>query len=151
MTVDIYRREWLRKLLNDRMHRLHHVNFGRGYNEADGTEVAVPLDYANSTSSRLIDTCDPECNHHTVMLDIDMHCMVVRSTTPGHYHLYIDRVMTWPEYVELLDVMAKVGILEPGYVTAAKERGFTTLRFPWIKKEVAQVAPFGGEDDVVDA
>lgn len=73
---------------------------------------------------------------HTPVLDIDLPAMLVPSTTPDHYHLYIDAPMSWENYVKLLDVMAEVGILQPGYVAASKARGFTAVRLPWIKKEV---------------
>jgi hypothetical protein len=42
--------------------------------------------------------------------------------------------MTWENYCKLLDVLAEVGILEPGYVSVAKKRKRTQVRTPWTKK-----------------
>lgn len=71
---------------------------------------------------------------HIVILDIDVPAALLDSSTPGKHHLYIDAPMSWETYSKLLDVMAEAGILEPGYVAASKERGFTAVRLPWIRK-----------------
>lgn len=97
-------------------------------------------DVINSLSDR-----NPEFNagknfaEHRPVLDIDLPCKLIESSTPGHYHLFIEHSMFWPDYVELLDALAKAGIVQPGYVNASKERGYTSVRLPWVKKE-----PTGG-------
>lgn len=53
---------------------------------------------------------------------------VVDSSTAGHSHLYIDREMSWPQYENLLEVMATVGLVENGYLEASKARGQSFLR-----------------------
>jgi hypothetical protein len=72
---------------------------------------------------------------HTIMLDIDVPATLVPSTTPGHSHLYIDVPVEWDKYQALLDALVVAGVLEPGYVSAAKGRGCTALRLPWVKKK----------------
>lgn len=74
---------------------------------------------------------------HKIVLDVDMPVRVIASSTPGHFHLFIDKVVTWEEYTRLLDVLADVGIVEHGYVNFSKERGYTAVRLPWIKKQRA--------------
>jgi hypothetical protein len=73
---------------------------------------------------------------HTPVLDIDIPATLIPSSTPGKNHLYFNCPMSWDQYTKLLDVMAEVGILEPGYVSASKKRGFTAVRLPWIRKPV---------------
>lgn len=75
---------------------------------------------------------------HTVMLDIDHPTRLVPSTTPGHWHLYIDVAMPWWRYRKLLRALAMAGIIETGYARASIQRGFTSLRLPWVKKEALQ-------------
>ena len=77
---------------------------------------------------------------HTVMLDLDVEARLLPSSTPGHYHLYIDVPMPWRKYKRLLKTLAHVGIIEPGYYRAAAQRQATFLRLPWIRKP-AKVAP----------
>jgi hypothetical protein len=77
----------------------------------------------------------PETFHRPI-LDLDMDAHLVPSTSAAHHHLYLDKVMTWSNYVKLLDVLAEVGIIEPGYRDASIAREFTAVRLPWITKPV---------------
>lgn len=72
---------------------------------------------------------------HRPVLDIDIPIAVVPSTTEGHYHLYIDKQMSWAEYERLLDVLVEVGIVEPGFAAASISRGYSAVRLPWVQKE----------------
>jgi hypothetical protein len=92
--------------------------------------VTEDLTRANVVTSRRSD----DSVVHRPVLDIDFPVKVVESSTPGHCHLYIDRDLEWDDYVKLLEVLGEVGILEPGYVSASLERGFTALRLPWVRK-----------------
>lgn len=72
---------------------------------------------------------------HYPVLDLDFPTALIPSTTPGHFHLYLGRRLTWDNYVKLLTVLGEVGILEEGYVAASLRRGYTAVRLPWISKE----------------
>lgn len=97
-----------------------------------GDREAPPAVPANSMDLSAL-AHQPETFHRPV-LDLDFPAHVVPSTTPGHGHLYLDKVLTWSQYVKLMEVMAEVGILEPGYVSASIAREFTSVRLPWVKK-----------------
>lgn len=71
---------------------------------------------------------------HCPVLDLDIASALVPSTTPGHYHLYIDQPMTWRKYKRMLKAMARAGVLEKGYVKASIRRKHTAVRVPWLKK-----------------
>jgi len=86
------------------------------------------------SESNLVCSDRKEDGLHIPILDIDMPAMLLKSSTYGHYHLYIDKPMSWENYCKLLDVMAEVGILEPGYVSVSKKRKRTQVRTPWTKK-----------------
>jgi hypothetical protein len=84
---------------------------------------------------------------HAPVIDLDLPCRLVESGTPGHYHLYIDKAVLWPEYLAMLEAMANAGIVEPGYVRASEARGYSAVRVPWKPKgmsscESAPTAPF---------
>lgn len=72
---------------------------------------------------------------HRPILDIDFPAALIPSSTEGHFHLYLDKPMTWKQYRKLLGVLAEVGIIEPGYADASISRGYSSTRLPWIKKE----------------
>lgn len=71
---------------------------------------------------------------HKVAIDIDLPCALVESTTPGNFHLYIDKEISRAQYDKILSALTEAGIVQEGYYRAFEERGFTTLRTPWTKK-----------------
>lgn len=104
----------------------------------DEREVTPQLGDAEAVSSRWrtmypFDGYDQD-NRHAVLLDLDVPAYLVKSSTEGHSHLYVQVVAPWEDYVEFLNAAAKIGMLEQGYVNACVERGATSLRLPWIKK-----------------
>lgn len=106
----------------------------------DEMEDAEILQGANCVTSRrikknwltgkMVDT-----GYHAVLLDLDVPHWLIESSTPGHSHLYVDVQVREKDYFELLDALAKCGIIETGYARASKMKGGTFLRLPWVKKE----------------
>ncbi|AYR00953.1 hypothetical protein PP636_gp18 [Arthrobacter phage Hestia] len=84
--------------------------------------------------AEVLSSLDLDTYLHRPVLDIDMPAALIPSSTPGHHHLYIDRPMTLRQYERLLNVLAEVGIVERGYVSASLDRGYTSVRLPWVKK-----------------
>lgn len=110
------------------------------YEAIDSRYITEDLDIAQVVTS-LVAGQSPipgleDLTRHKVVLDIDMPAQLVPSSTPGHFHLYIDHEMDWLDYRVLLLALGVAGILEEGYVGASIARGHTALRLPWIKKEV---------------
>lgn len=79
---------------------------------------------ANLISSRLEGFRD----EHMPAIDIDFPCRLVPSRTPGHFHLYIDKVLDGPTYFNLLDAMARAHIVQRGYAEASRQHGASFLR-----------------------
>lgn len=92
----------------------------------------------NLVTSRL----RPDPSHgsaHLPLLDLDYGATLVPSSTPGHFHLYLDQPVAWDKYVAVLDAMVDAGMLQEGFVRHSKRRGFTALRAPGTKKAAAQL------------
>jgi hypothetical protein len=70
---------------------------------------------------------------HAPVFDVDFPIRALPSRTPGHYHLYIDKVLTWQDYGKLLKTLSEVGIIEKGYADAAFEKGGTYVRLPKVE------------------
>lgn len=134
----------------------HNVNLSADYDKeiVDGVEVLQPpsavdskpddrrrtenLDEAQVVSSEALDAQAGYLkmeDYHRPILDIDFPAHVYPSSTEGHNHLYLDRMLTWEKYEALLKALGDAEILEPGYVSASLARKHTAVRLPWVKKE----------------
>lgn len=71
---------------------------------------------------------------HAPVLDIDFEASLVPSSTEGHYHLYLDKPMTWRKYKKLLKAFYRAGIIERGYYRSSLKEGMTTVRKPSERK-----------------
>ena len=94
-----------------------------------GHELPSTADEAEVVTSLDLDTF-----MHRPVLDLDMPAELLPSSTPEHFHLYIDKPMTLTKYAKLLHALADAGIIEEGYAAASIERGYTSARLPWVKK-----------------
>jgi len=104
-------------------------NFGSSYN--NGGTLTNRIDDANIITSMV----ERNVLHHKVVLDIDLPAVLLPSSTPGHFHLFIDHEIEAKTYWKLLRVMAKAGLIEEGYAEASINQGRSGVRLPWIKKE----------------
>jgi hypothetical protein len=73
---------------------------------------------------------------HLPVLDLDYEAHLEPSSTPGHYHLYLDRHVEHDKYMRLLEALADCGLIEWGYYDAGKKRGATFVRVPGVRKGV---------------
>lgn len=73
-------------------------------------------------------------DQHMPVIDLDHPCALVPSSTKGHFHLYLDKLMSANDLMKLLKVMSEVGLVEEGYYKASLERGYTSVRLPWVSK-----------------
>lgn len=115
-------------------------------------EVAT-LDEANVISSarKLIGDPDLAPEHrrrHAVLLDIDYPAHLVESSTLGHFHLYLDPPMgiKHEDYMELLEVLGRIGVIERGFAQVSIARGHSDLRLPWVRKDDQILHPNDGID-----
>ena len=73
---------------------------------------------------------------HYPVIDLDFPHEYHPSATPGHGHLYINQLLSWPQCVELMDMLAKLGIIQEGWVEGNKRRGYMSVRHPDFKKPI---------------
>lgn len=65
---------------------------------------------------------------HMPAIDIDLPCRLVESTTPGHFHLFIDHKLEADAYWKLLKALVDAGIVERGFYELSEARGASFLR-----------------------
>lgn len=112
-----------------RVLRLANLAKNQGEYVPHAEPIVVDADKANIITSKLDGL--PE---HALVLDLDFPATLIPSSTPGHFHLVLDKQVEWDKAVLVLDAMAAAGLLEDGYVKASKARGYTAIRVPWVKK-----------------
>lgn len=59
---------------------------------------------------------------------------LVPSRTAGHFHLYLETEMDWPEYLALMRAMVDAGLLEKEWVDMNERRKMAMLRKPEREK-----------------
>ena len=101
------------------------------YSQPPSAERRVVVD--NPMHANLIGSLCRDGMHRPV-LDIDLPCQLLPSSTPGHFHLYIDLPLDPGPYMELLQALADAGVVSRFYAEAAVHRGQTFVRPPWVKK-----------------
>jgi hypothetical protein len=111
----------------------------------------VDLSDANVVSSLFKSSCTggEKTQRHAVLLDIDYPAHLVASSTPDHYHLYLEPPggVEHEKYMNLLAVLRDCGIIEKGYADVSIARGHSDLRLPWVTK-ADQVLHKSGEEGV---
>ena len=98
--------------------------YGWPYEGEVREQVATGDPAASLVSSLLVGSH----NIHAPALDIDFPATLVPSSTPGHFHLYLDCPMPWRRYRRLLRALARAGIIERSWYKAAVYRRATHLR-----------------------
>jgi len=110
---------------------------GDDYN-ASADAVTPSEQEANVVTSALLgqrSAVSDDLSLHAPVLDIDFGAQLIPSSTPGHFHLYFEKAMTWDNYCGLLKALGDVGILEAGYVKASLRRGYSSVRKPGVYKQ----------------
>ena len=105
---------------------------------ADGQEYAADV---VSPGDGMYDVANVVCSslnrdgnlYHRPMIDLDFDAALLPSSTPGHWHLYLDKVMDDETYKEFIKAMNHFGIVANGNVNQLKKGG-TFLRLPHVRK-----------------
>lgn len=85
----------------------------------------VPADNATLISSEEIGT-----NMHLPAIDLDYSCNLIPSATPDHFHLYLNKPVTWWRYKQLLHAMYRAGLIQKGFYRLSVRRRASFLRHP---------------------
>jgi len=67
---------------------------------------------------------------HAPAIDLDFPAYLVESSTPGHFHLYLEKEIPLDKYLKVLEAMMEAGLVERGFYNAARSREATFLRLP---------------------
>lgn len=124
-----------RKFLNEKNidsydKQMDRMRMGGGFNRAPLQDKSVDANLVASTTGD-----DPKTAVHYPVIDMDVPINIVPASRIGHTHLYINHPVSQEGLFEILDVLAKHGIVEKGYADASRATGYSSVRLPWIKKK----------------
>jgi hypothetical protein len=75
-----------------------------------------------------------EDGSHMPTLDIDHPALLEPSSTPGHYHLFLDVPMSWRAYRRLLRALYRGGVIGRNAYWRSLDRGASFVRPPGVVK-----------------
>src|SRR6478735_2350381 len=98
-----------------------------------------PMNEVNPEHANLVSSLaysDGGVSYHYPVLDIDMQAVLTPTSTPGHHHLFINKLLTDEQYGKLLNTLVEVGIVQQGILDLQwKQDGMTCARMPGEVKE----------------
>lgn len=71
-----------------------------------------------------------ESGNHMPVIDLDFPIQAIESKTGGHFHLYIDKEISWEQYSKLLDGLYQAGLIQEGWYKDAIKSGYSLVRNP---------------------
>ncbi len=136
--IDFYGRKFRKDLVWHQENNSDEPGYAVDWAKTTGEECPMGLDaqLVQSSTERLttMRVDKPTEVLHAPVIDLDCAHHYEPSTTPGHGHLYINKAMSFDDMMEVLDVLVKHGIVQPGFRDAAKIRGWAAVRTPWTPK-----------------
>ena len=124
--------------------KLRYIDFNRqreSMSEDEYEEAGDGIEVSELNEATVICSDTRMNGWHKPVIDFDLPIEVIPSSTEGHGHLYIDKRLSWSDYVKLLEVLVEVGLVEEGYLNASVARGYTAVRLPWIMKGQEELPP----------
>lgn len=99
------------------------------------TAPMVPVTWPSSAN--LVSSLGHDGKHRPVF-DLDWPSRLTPSTRPGHYHLAIDRPMSFWRMIAMLTGMWIAGVIEGTFLLTTIWRGMACIRAPWVKKNMVE-------------
>jgi hypothetical protein len=99
----------------------------------DGYGLSTYSAVEDPTEGELVSSLLPN-GMHAPVIDLDFPCQLVPSSTPGHFHLYIDKAISWDDYEQLLVGLRNSGLIEPGWYSQSIRDKKGLVRWPGVYK-----------------
>lgn len=104
--------------------------------DGNGAQIIDAPRMTAEADANLVGSQTDHAGIHMPVLDLDFPARLEPSSTPGHFHLYLDVPLDWNEYTDMLTSLQRVGVLEDGFVGASLAKGGTFVRKPGVLKPI---------------
>src|SRR3989344_3971131 len=74
------------------------------------------------------------CGASGAILTFSDPVRLVESSTPGHFHFYIEKKIPWQDYKKMLKAFLKAGLIDENFYDMSMEEKMTMLFLPGVKK-----------------
>jgi hypothetical protein len=105
----------------------------RLFSSADPKDDGISPVPATEDKANLVSSLTDKGMHMPV-IDIDYSAELLPSSTPGHFHLYLNKAVPWSDYKKVLLALYEAHLIQKGYYDWSIERGMSMLRRPGVKK-----------------
>jgi hypothetical protein len=102
--------------------------------QESGETGVDPVGTSDILKANLISSRVTGYRKHRILLDIDHEAALIPSSTEGHYHLYINHLLTDEQMEKLVKVLEEIELIAPGNANQWWRHKALFLRLPWIKK-----------------
>lgn len=95
-----------------------------------------PRIVASLAEANLIDSRVPgKEGLHRPIFDFDgIECTLIPSSTPGNFHLYLEKEVEFDKFLKVLEAMVEAGLIQRGFHQLTRLRGAAYARKPGVKK-----------------
>ena len=104
-----------------------------GYSSANDIRHEQYVEY-DDPEANLITSQIEGTEFHAPVLDFDFPCELAPSNTEGHFHLLLNKPISWEKYEILLKSLQIAGLVEPGWVKAALTNKKSAIRARGVLK-----------------
>ncbi|KKR09437.1 MAG: hypothetical protein UT43_C0009G0009 [Parcubacteria group bacterium GW2011_GWC1_39_29] len=77
----------------------------------------------------------------TSILEVEFPIQLIPSTTPRHYHLYLDRKISWEQYMLVLKSAYETGIINRGFYEMSIKNGQSMVLLPGKDRAETTIGP----------
>ena len=77
----------------------------------------------------------------TSILEVEFPIQLIPSTTPRHYHLYLDRKISWEQYMLVLKSAYETGIINRGFYEMSIKNGQSMVLLPGKDRVKTTIGP----------
>ena len=100
------------------------------------THESHNVDTDDITKANLISSKVKGKKAHKPIFDLDSPAALIPSSTPGHFHLYLDKELSEEQMGMLVNTLWQVGLIAEGNLNQWDRFRGQFLRLPWVKKKV---------------
>jgi hypothetical protein len=108
---------------------------------SDFLEVLQAVGLVSGDFRKLAEWMIQPASGYVSILEVEFPIQLIPSTTPGHYHLYLDRKISWEQYILVLESAHEAGIINKGFYEMSIKNGQSMVLLPGKDRVETTIGP----------